>query len=46
MLYKGPLTPSKKASARLIRQALCINLGSIFAALNVCRWEICQLECP
>jgi hypothetical protein len=35
VLYKGPLTPSKKRAARLIRQALCINLGSIFAALSV-----------
>ena len=40
MLYKGPLTPSKKRAARLIRQALCINLGRIFAALSVRSWEI------
>jgi hypothetical protein len=40
VLYKGPLTLSKKRAARLIRQALCINLGSIFAALSVRSWEI------
>jgi hypothetical protein len=40
VLYKGPRTPSKKRAARLIRQALCINLGRIFAALSVRSWEI------
>jgi hypothetical protein len=44
VLYKGPLTPSKKRAARLIRQALCINLGSIFAALSVRSWEIYRLS--
>ena len=39
-LYKGPFTPSKKRASRLIRQALCINLGRIFAALSVRSWEI------
>ncbi len=39
VLYEGPLTPSKKRAARLIRQALCINLGRIFAALSVRSWE-------
>jgi len=38
--YKGPLTPSKKQAARLIRQVLCINLGRICAALSVRSWEI------
>jgi hypothetical protein len=32
VLYKVPLTPSKKRAARLIRQALEINLGRIFTA--------------
>src|ERR1700730_15021783 len=40
VLYEDRLTPSKKRPARLIRQALCINLGSIFAALSVRSWEI------
>jgi hypothetical protein len=40
VLYEGPLAPSKKRAARLIRQLLCINLGSIFAALSVRSWEI------
>ena len=40
VLYNGALTPSKKRAARLIRQALCINLGSIFAGLSVPSWEI------
>ncbi len=39
VLYKGPLTPSKKRAARLILQALCVNLGRIFAAPSF-RWEI------
>src|ERR1700680_1944409 len=40
VLYKGPLTPSEKRAARLIRQALRINLGRICAALSVRSWEI------
>ena len=40
VLYEGQLTPFKKRAARLIRQALCINLGRIFTALSVHSWEI------
>ena len=46
VLYKGPLTPSEKRAARLIRQALCINLGRIFAALSVRSWEILRYLGP
>jgi hypothetical protein len=53
VLYKGPLTPSEKRAARLIRQALCINLDRIFAALSVRSWQCpllgnlsAELECP
>jgi hypothetical protein len=34
-VQRAPLTPSKKRAARLIRQALRINVGRIFAALSV-----------
>jgi hypothetical protein len=47
VLYEVPLTPSKKRAARLIRQALCINLGRIFAALSVPLGNLsAELECP
>jgi hypothetical protein len=48
VLYKGPLTPSKKRAARLIRQALCINLGSIFrsAQCPLLGNLSAELECP